>query len=377
MARVLVVDDLAPNRLIISRLCQQFGHQTIAAEDGVEAISLATTQSPDLILLDISMPNMDGYEAARRIKSVSSDSYLPIIFVTAHSSDSSLSQAIAAGGDDFISVPVSAEILESKITAHLRIRELNEQLLAQNRQLELHNRRLRQEADLITQFFDKALARSYKDPSRITCHSSPASAFNGDLILVERGPVGQVYLLLGDFTGHGLQAAMGTLPVQQTFFELCQQGAGLSTLTRTINNQLYQSLPDSIFFAATLLCFEASFRQMEGWFGGMPAALLVDNQGQIALELASNHMPLGILNPAEFDDATTNHRLPEASRLYLFSDGAEERKNQRGEAMGEQGLRDLLQHKDAPERFVTLQAELVVAGDGTQQDDISFVEVVI
>ena len=91
MATVLVVDDLAPNRLLISRLCQQFGHQTLEAADGVEAISLVNPQSRDLILLDISMPNMDGYEAARQIKSASSDSYLPIIFVTAHSSDSSLS----------------------------------------------------------------------------------------------------------------------------------------------------------------------------------------------------------------------------------------------------------------------------------------------
>ena len=106
MAKILVVDDLPSNRLLLQRLCEKFGHETISAEDGVLAVVAAKEQSPDLILLDISMPNMDGYEAAELIKAEANsrpdDAYLPIIFVTAQTSDSSLTQAIQAGGDDFI-----------------------------------------------------------------------------------------------------------------------------------------------------------------------------------------------------------------------------------------------------------------------------------
>ncbi|HAC34855.1 MAG TPA: hypothetical protein DCF45_10090, partial [Gammaproteobacteria bacterium] len=129
---ILIVDDLPSNRLLVKHLCEGFGYRTAEAADGQEAIIAVEIHSPDLVLLDISMPNMDGYQAAERIKQGRGDDYLPIIFVTAQTSDRSLAQAIAAGGDDFISQPVRSELLESKIRAHLRIRELNQQLLNNN-----------------------------------------------------------------------------------------------------------------------------------------------------------------------------------------------------------------------------------------------------
>ncbi|MEL0082888.1 MAG: SpoIIE family protein phosphatase [Gammaproteobacteria bacterium] len=377
MAKLLVVDDLLPNRLLIRKMCESFGHQTIEAEDGLQATRVAVEADPDLVLLDISMPNMDGYEAARRIKAGFDEAYLPIIFVTADSADTSLAQALSAGGDDFISQPVSAAVLESKISAHLRIRELNHQLVNQNRELARYNRRLRQEADLISHFFDKALQRSFQDPGRISYHSSPASAFNGDLILVERGPSGQTYLLIGDFTGHGLQAAMGTLPVQQAFFELCNQGVALPQLARKINGYLRQSLPESMFFAANLLCFDPAYEHLEGWFGGMPQALLLDGQGNLIYEFSSQHMPLGIEEDGNFEAGSVHHDLPSESRLYLFSDGAEERLNEQGQMLGSAGLQALLQKTPPDQGFAILREEFRVTGRQAedQRDDISFVEV--
>ena len=380
MAKILVVDDLPSNRLLIQRLCEQFGHETIVAEDGALAVAAASEESPDLILLDISMPNMDGYEAAGLIKAEANsrpdDAYLPIIFVTAHTSDSSLAQAIQAGGDDFIAQPVRAEVLESKISAHLRIRELNQQLVENNRELSLYNRRLRQEADLIGHFFDKALQRSYQDPQRFHYHTSPASAFNGDIILMSQGPVGQVYLLVGDFTGHGLQAAMGTMPVQQAFFDLCKQGVVLPELVRQINGYLYQSLPDSMFFAANALLFDQSFSKVEMWMGGMPPGYLVSDQGEELMSFASMHMPLGIQPEVEFRSATLNYDLPVDSRLYLYSDGAIERKDALGNIVGEEGLRELMQTIPAEGRFEKMVTTLVSNDDGKDQlDDISLIEV--
>ncbi|MBV1961430.1 MAG: SpoIIE family protein phosphatase [Immundisolibacteraceae bacterium] len=380
MAKILVVDDLPSNRLLLQRLCEKFGHETIAAEDGALAVAAATGQSPDLILLDISMPNMDGYEAAGLIKAEANsrpdDAYLPIIFVTAQTSDSSLSQAIQAGGDDFIAQPVRAEVLESKISAHLRIRELNQQLVENNRELSLYNRRLRQEADLIGHFFDKALQRSYQDPQRFHYHTSPASAFNGDIMLMSQGPVGQIYVLVGDFTGHGLQAAMGTMPVQQAFFDLCEQGVVLPELVRQINGYLYQSLPDSMFFAANALLFDQSFSKVEMWMGGMPPGYLVSDQGEELMSFASMHMPLGIQPEVEFRSATLNYDLPVDSRLYLYSDGAIERKDARGNIVGEEGLRELMQTIPAEGRFKKMVTTLVSNDEGQDQlDDISLIEV--
>ncbi len=380
MAKILVVDDLPSNRLLITRLCEKFGHSTISAEDGVLAVEAAREQFPDLILLDISMPNMDGYEAARLIKAEATsrpeDAYLPIIFVTAQTSDGSLSQAIQAGGDDFITQPVRAEVLESKISAHLRIRELNQQLVESNRELNLYNRRLRQEADLIGHFFDKALQRSYQDPERFLYHTSPASAFNGDIMLISQGPVGQIYVLVGDFTGHGLQAAMGTMPVQQAFFDLCEQGVVLPELVRQINGYLYQSLPDSMFFAADALLFDASFSKVEMWTGGMPPGYLVSDKGEELMSFDSMHMPLGILPEVEFRSSTLNYDLPTDSRLYLYSDGAIERKDAHGNLVGEEGLRQLMQTTPADGRFDKMVTTLISNDESQHQlDDISLIEI--
>lgn len=377
MATLLIVDDLLPNRLLIRQLCENIGHQTVEAADGVEALALVESCSPDLVLLDISMPNMDGFEAAQRIKSVAGDGYLPIIFVTSHSADSSLSKAIAAGGDDFISQPVNLNLLESKISAHLRIRELNQQLVSQNRKLESHNRRLLQEADLIGHFFDKALQRSYRNPDRIIHHSTPASAFNGDLVLAERGPDQQTYLLFGDFTGHGLQAAMGTLPVQQDFFELCQQGATVSEVVRQINQHLYLSMPESMFFAANLLVFDAEFESMQGWFGGMPPTWIISDSGELVTALESEHMPIGILDDREFDDDSITLPLEAGSRLYQFSDGAADRKGADGEMIGMEALHKLLTRTPVEKRLERLQALLNEGGSSDRQDDVSFVEIVL
>ena len=374
---ILIVDDLPSNRLLVKHLCEGFGYRTAEAADGQEAIIAVEIHSPDLVLLDISMPNMDGYQAAERIKQGRGDDYLPIIFVTAQTSDRSLAQAIAAGGDDFISQPVRSELLESKIRAHLRIRELNQQLLNNNLELSRHNRRLREEADLIGHFFDKALQRNYEDPERIAVHTTPASAFNGDLTLIARGPVGQIYLLFGDFTGHGLQAAMGTLPVQQAFFELTQQGVVVSELARRINGYLHQSMPESMFFAANLIRFEPDYSSMELWLGGMPTACLADVNSEVLNLLESMQMPLGILEENEFDSSTCSIALPQGSRLYLFSDGVTERVDRDGSRIGEERVIELLLSWPKEQRFTQLQEVLAKGGEGgDQQDDLSIVEVV-
>ena len=266
--------------------------------------------------------------------------------------------------------------MESKISAHLRIRELNQQLVENNRELSLYNRRLRQEADLIGHFFDKALQRSYQDPERFHYHTSPASAFNGDIMLISQGPVGQVYVLVGDFTGHGLQAAMGTMPVQQAFFDLCQQGVVLPELVRQINGYLHQSLPDSMFFAANALLFDQSFSKVEMWMGGMPPGYLVSDQGEELMSFASMHMPLGILPEVEFRSGTINYDLPADSRVYLYSDGAIERKDAQGNIVGEEGLRELMQTMPAEGRFEKMVTTLVSSDDDQDQlDDISLIEV--
>jgi PleD family two-component response regulator len=158
--RILVVDDKEVNRNLLRQMLGRKGYEVLEAADGSDAIDIVDDYDVDIVLMDIMMPGMNGYEAADRIKALSKDNHLPIIYVTALRAEESLSTALAAGGDDFISKPINFAVLESKIKAHARIRELNQQLKEKNDQLLQHNARLAREQELITYFFDNALKNS-------------------------------------------------------------------------------------------------------------------------------------------------------------------------------------------------------------------------
>jgi len=118
MARILLVEDNEMNRDMLSRRLQKKGHEVLMAEDGAQAVSLAGSESPDLILLDMSLPVIDGWDAARRLKAGPTAS-IPIIALTAHAMSGDREKALAAGCDDYDTKPVDFPRLLGKIEALL------------------------------------------------------------------------------------------------------------------------------------------------------------------------------------------------------------------------------------------------------------------
>ena len=90
--RILVVDDQAPNRGLLSYILEDDGHEVLEATDGESGVAQFQSVAPDLVLMDVAMPGMDGYEAARTMKANADDRHVPIIFLTAHSDEASLSR---------------------------------------------------------------------------------------------------------------------------------------------------------------------------------------------------------------------------------------------------------------------------------------------
>ncbi len=367
MERLLIVDDNHINRQVLREMLELQGHQVIEAGSGDEAIDLFQRHPPDLVLMDIMMPGMDGHETTRRLKRLAGARHTPVIYVTAKSATSALPTALEAGGDDFIGKPVDFNILQAKVRAHLRIRALNRKLDEQNRQL-AHQQRL------IEHFFDNALQQSHLEPTVIRHHLAPMSAFNGDLLLAERSPHGSLYILMGDFTGHGLSAAMGTLPAAQAFFAMARKGLSIAEMARGINRQLASLLPPGMFLAATLLELSVSGQHVTLWSGGMPKIWWLNAQGHIKTCLPSFHMPLGILEDAKFDASTRSYPVNHGDRLYLLSDGLIEASSN-GQSFGEQRLQQALS-RDSGDPFDNVLAELNrFLGDQEQGDDISLIEI--
>jgi two-component system, cell cycle response regulator DivK len=123
MTRILLVEDNEMNRDMLSRRLSRRGFEVLIAENGQAGVELTISERPDLILMDMSLPVMDGWEATRRIKADPATSGIPVIALSAHAMTSDREMALAAGCDDYDSKPVDLSRLVQKI----------EQLLAANR----------------------------------------------------------------------------------------------------------------------------------------------------------------------------------------------------------------------------------------------------
>ena len=120
MPKILLVEDNEMNRDMLSRRLIRKGYDVVMAEDGQQGVDLAGTAAPDLILMDLSLPVIDGWEATRQIKAADATKAIPVIALTAHAMVGSEAQALAAGCDDFDTKPVDLVRLLGKIEALLQ-----------------------------------------------------------------------------------------------------------------------------------------------------------------------------------------------------------------------------------------------------------------
>ena len=120
MPRILLVEDNEMNRDMLSRRLQRKGYEVLIALDGETGVQMAVSENPDLILMDMSLPTVDGWEATRRIKGLPETASIPVIALTAHVMTGDRDRALEAGCDDYDSKPVEFERLLGKMQALLR-----------------------------------------------------------------------------------------------------------------------------------------------------------------------------------------------------------------------------------------------------------------
>ena len=151
-AKVLVVDDVALNVKLLADLLAAKGYRTCSATSGAEALAVLAAERPDLVLLDVMMPGMSGYDVCRAIRADLAQAMLPVVLVTALDPAEERVKGLDAGADDFLSKPVSQAELLARVRSLLRIKSLYDELLQQRQQLAEINRTLEQRvADGIAQ----------------------------------------------------------------------------------------------------------------------------------------------------------------------------------------------------------------------------------
>ncbi|MDC0610770.1 response regulator, partial [Vibrio sp.] len=154
--KILLVDDVQVDRIQLAIRLKQLGHEVESVDSGSAALNIYASFEPELIILDVSMPDMSGFDVSREIRARFKD-WVPIIFLSSHDEPEMIAQAIEAGGDDYLTKPVEKLVLTSKLLAMQRIADMRSELKATTAELEKANTRLKQQAleDALTQVHNR------------------------------------------------------------------------------------------------------------------------------------------------------------------------------------------------------------------------------
>ncbi len=375
---VLVADDDVTNRLLLEAILRKEGYGVIHAENGREAVEVFERERPDLVLMDIRMPELDGYQATELIKAMSGDVFVPVIFLTANSDIDSMVKSVEAGGDDFLAKPYNRIQLQTRINALMRIRELYSTVRQQRNELIQHQKRLERERQMAKRLFANIIHTGSLDRPNIKYLLSPMSLFSGDILLTAPKPSGGLHVILGDFTGHGLAAATGALPVSSIFYGMTAKGYSITEIVTEVNTRLKTILPVDMFLAACLIDINTTTHTLTVWNGGLPPLVVYDSrQLAISQRIPSQHLPLGIIDGESFSRRVEVMGIHQGDRIYICSDGVLETQNRQGEMFGRDRFDALFEAGLAPPAlFDTILGRLSdFQAGGLQQDDVTLLEI--
>ena len=363
--KILVVDDDRSTRLMLRALLRQSGHGVVEAENGRQALEVFEVEQPDLVIMDVNMPVLTGYEAAAEIKRRWNQRFIPIIFVTASSDDDALVQCLDSGGDDFLSKPFNPMLLEAKIRAMRRILHLYESL-------EEYRTNTEDELRLARHVFSTITMRMKEFIPGLGYWTQSAGHLPGDLILYDTTPSGQIYAMVADFTGHGLSAAVGAIPVADIFFALTKKDFRLEDIIVEINRKLRQIFPVGHFCAAAFVSSNPATGRVNVWNAGLPEAYLVSQDRDVIQCFGSKNLALGIIDIDADDVVMIESPNVLGSKLVMYTDGLIEASDRHGEVFGDARLATVIKQTAGRPLFDAMKQAVVDFTDGTKaMDDIS------
>ncbi|MBA6349849.1 SpoIIE family protein phosphatase [Colwellia sp. BRX8-9] len=366
----LVVDDSVTQCRVLTALLKEEGYRVFTANDGARGVDMYIKYQPDLVLMDINMPVMNGYEAAKKIKSLSKGSLEPLIFVTNMNTEQAFIESIEAGGDGILVRPFSPEVFKAKIKSVQRISDLYQQVKAlQQEQVK--------DAELAEQLMSEVVESRNFGLNKIGIIKQPANIFSGDIQLTALTPNGDIHVMLGDFTGHGLRSSIGAIPVSETFRAMSNKGFSLFEIIAQVNRQLKTLLPTGLFLAATFVSISSREKTAYIFNAGLPEAYIFDQQANIKHKLVSSHPPLAVLAELLPDAKLTALSIETQDRIVLISDGILEARNNTGEMYDykrfeQAAIKGVIQGSVAK---VVMKDVARFCQKAPQEDDISIIDI--
>lgn len=374
--KALIVDDSSLDRLILQKMLTKKGYDVYTAFDGDMAVEMFEQCTPDIVFMDLYLPEKTGYEITESLKEISQGQYIPVIFVTAATDDASLEACLDSGGDDFIVKPIKESLLHAKIGSLLRIKKMHDDLLKEKKII--HEYATTQEKDMndANEIIHNINVPLFYNPGNIKYSLEPQFIISGDIFCSAIGPTGNHVVLIGDNTGHGLPAAIGSLIVYDVFYTMVEKGFSLEIMIDEINQKLFRLLPSDRFLAATIIEVYSEDRVIKVFNAGMPDTIITNDDGSVVKRVSSMDMPLGIKQSCKNDIQTEMIAINNKNRIYIFSDGLPEIFNREGEQFTEDRIISAFQNPNADDWFDTILNDAEKFRDNSEKtDDLLFVEI--
>lgn len=377
--RILIVDDERANRHLMTALLGRQGYELCAADSGAAALAAAKENPPDLILLDVCMPELSGYDVCERLKSDPQLKDIPVIYLSALTDETHKVKGFAVGGVDYITKPFHVQELSARVQTHLHLHRLQVELEHRNLDLELAQQRLKVDLELARRVQHRLLPTELPELAEYEffAHYAPAYEVGGDyydfISLSDR----QVAVVLGDVAGKGVAAAllMAKLSADARFCLLAEPD--LAAAISRLNVSMCRS--DLAGQVATLVAMvlDPDRHTLSLVSAGHPSPLVYSRHGGTIREVISNDsvgLPLGVVE--DFEYSASRVSLQPGDSVLAFTDGVIEAMDCDGHLLQTAGVcRAVAGKAFAPRELGAHVIDTVYEfADGhIQQDDIALI----
>jgi serine phosphatase RsbU (regulator of sigma subunit) len=392
--KILVVDDSVVNRELLAAQVQAEGYQAATAKDGKQAIQMIQTGTFDLILLDIIMPEIDGYEVLKWIRH-SPWNHIPTIMISALEQIDSVVKCIEMGAEDYLTKPFNSILLKARLEACLeqkRLRDLeavylrqltkvNQQISQFNNSLQVENTRLSSELEVTQRLQQMLLPKEQElqqiEPLEIAGFSEAAAEIGGDYYDVIQH-AGHIFIGIGDVSGHGLESGVLMLMVQTAIRTLIENNeTAPKHLFEVLNQTIYKNIQRLNSDKHITLSLVEYYDGMLSISGQHEEVLLVRQGEIIRIDTINLGFPLGLVESIADLIFETQIPLEISEVAVLYTDGITEAENSQGIHYGLERLCNVVQEnwqKSAPDiRQVVIQDLRSHIGTEQVYDDITLV----
>ena len=363
---ILLVDDNPTNLQVLFQTLEGVGCKLLIAKNGQGALTIAAKALPDLILLDIMMPDIDGYEVCRELKSNPATEDIPVIFLSALGETEDKVKGLQLGAVDYITKPFQPAEVIARVNTHLTIHRLKNEVENQKDQLE-------HELEVVSEVQRKLLPKQLPaiNGFKLAAHYETSRYAGGDYYDVIELPENRWGFLIADAEGHSAPAAVLMAMTCALFRAYPDSPADPAAVLKYLNQHLCKVAEPS-FMTALYAVYDTRQQTMQIARAGHPQPMIYRFSEKKAIELNCDGVyPLGI-EPYEIEIPVTETKLEPGDRFLVYTDGLTERFNLQGKAYGEQRLLIPLstEEADTPQAVIgEIMADVEKFSGGHPADD--------